>query len=159
VKLPRLRTRPGRRDQPVGANAEASQEESLREEEVLTPLEDLREEEVLTPLEGLALPGLREPQIGAQGELVDRVWLEEQHLAQSRRWLAYWLLAILSLVLILAWTATLTGWAKAEEVNDLMTIVFAPIIGLVGAATGFYFGERVGAQQRRPSQGSSNGTT
>jgi hypothetical protein len=32
--------------------------------------------------------------------------------------------------------------AAFQDVQALMTIVFAPMIGLVGAATGFYYGEK-----------------
>jgi hypothetical protein len=32
--------------------------------------------------------------------------------------------------------------AALEDVQALMTIVFAPMIGLIGAATGSYFGEK-----------------
>jgi hypothetical protein len=110
--------------------------EPAPDEGVLLPLE-------VTPGQGLELPGL--------APTPTREWEEGQHLAESRRFIAYWLLGILSGVLILSWTAVLTGWANFQDIQALMTIVFAPIIGLVGAATGFYFGERVGSAG--PGQG------
>jgi uncharacterized protein YneF (UPF0154 family) len=36
-------------------------------------------------------------------------------------------------------------WVKAissDEIKTLLTLVFTPIVGLVGAATGFYYGGR-----------------
>jgi hypothetical protein len=91
------------------------------------------------------------------GQLVELRWIEEKHLAESRRSIAYWLLGILSVLLILSWTATLTGWATSQDIQDLMTLTFAPVVGLVGAATGFYFGERAGAQRTAPPSSSSDG--
>jgi hypothetical protein len=146
------------------ADMPGPEEPTTPEEAVLTPLElkpGSTEEGVLTPLEpepgselprGLELPGLAPPRKGPE-------WIESRHLAESRRFIAYWLLGILSGVIILSWTTVLTGVATFQDVQALMTIIFAPIIGLVGAATGFYFGERAGerageriAQERSPGR-------
>jgi hypothetical protein len=100
--------------------------------------------EGLVPIEArpdMELPGLLPP---AKGD----AWNPERHLATSRRFIAHWLLAILSGVLLLAWLTLLLNLITVQEVQQLMTIMFAPIIGLVGAATGFYFGER--SEERRP---------
>ncbi len=32
------------------------------------------------------------------------------------------------------------GWVKPDALEKLLTVVFAPIVGLVGAVTGFYYG-------------------
>jgi hypothetical protein len=100
------------------------------DEGVLLPLE-------VQPGQGLELPGL--------APTPTREYERERHLAESRRFIAYWLLGILSGILILAWGTLLTGWVNFQDIQALMTIVFAPIVGLVGAATGFYFGERNGS--------------
>ena len=47
---------------------------------------------------------------------------------------------MLSGLLLMSWTSLLLSVAAFEDVQALMTIVFAPLVGLVGAATGFYFG-------------------
>jgi hypothetical protein len=49
---------------------------------------------------------------------------------------------MLSGVLLVSWLTVVLDLAAFEDVQALMTIVFAPMIGLVGAATGFYFGEK-----------------
>jgi hypothetical protein len=49
---------------------------------------------------------------------------------------------MLSGLLAVSWVSLLLQLAAFEDVQALMTIVFAPLIGLVGAATGFYFGEK-----------------
>ena len=94
--------------------------------------------EGLTPIEakpGTELPGLLPPTTG-------EAWNADKHLASSRRFIAQWLLAMLSGVLFVSWLSVLLSLATFEDVQALMTIVFAPMIGLVGAATGFYFGEK-----------------
>jgi hypothetical protein len=45
-------------------------------------------------------------------------------------------------VLFVSWLSVILSLAAFEDVQALMTIVFAPMIGLVGAATGFCFGEK-----------------
>jgi Na+/phosphate symporter len=77
------------------------------------------------------------------------IWNPGKHLATSRRFIAHWLLAMLSGLLTLSWMSLLLRLAAFEDVQALMTIVFAPLIGLVGAATGFYFGEKSSEDQRR----------
>lgn len=74
-------------------------------------------------------------------------WNPGKHLATSRRFIAHWLLAMLSGLLTLSWMSLLLRLAAFEDVQALMTIVFAPLIGLVGAATGFYFGEKSSEDQ------------
>ena len=94
--------------------------------------------EGLMPVEakpGTELPGLLPPITG-------EAWNANKHLATSRRFIAHWLLAMLSGVLLVSWLTVVLGLAAFEDVQALMTIVFAPMIGLVGAATGFYFGEK-----------------
>ncbi len=124
-------------------------DESGREEGRLGSEEEVIPEEGLTPLPlpGLSLPGIGRP--------LERKWVPSQHLAESRRFIAYWLLTILSGILALAWVAILTGLANFQDIQALMTIVFAPVIGLVGAATGFYFGERAAerTEQEKPPAG------
>jgi hypothetical protein len=84
---------------------------------------------------GMELPGLLSPKTG-------EAWNPHKHLATSRRFIAHWLLAMLSGVLVVSWLSVILNLAAFEDVQALMTIVFAPMIGLVGAATGFYFGEK-----------------
>lgn len=109
----------------------------------LLPVDLVAEE--LTPI-GTApdgeLPGLLPPTAG-------ETWNPGKHLATSRRFIAHWLLAMLSGLLTLSWMSLLLRLVAFEDVQALMTIVFAPLIGLVGAATGFYFGEKSSEDQRR----------
>jgi uncharacterized membrane-anchored protein len=84
---------------------------------------------------GTELPGLLPPITG-------EAWNANKHLATSRRFIAHWLLAMLSGVLVISWLSLILSLATFQDVQALMTMVFAPMIGLVGAATGFYFAEK-----------------
>ena len=57
-----------------------------------------------------------------------------------RAWVAIGLLIILLLTLELPWLALALHWAKPGELRDLLGVLISPVVGLVGAATGFYYG-------------------
>lgn len=59
------------------------------------------------------------------------------------------LLGLLTFTVSAAFLSFWFNWASQDEIESLMTIVFAPIVGLVGAATGFYFGAATGGASRR----------
>jgi hypothetical protein len=79
---------------------------------------------------------------GGLGEPEKKRWDSNRHLAESRFYVATWLLGILSIVLLIAWVTSVLGLIPFDQVQQLITMTFSPLIGLVGAATGFYFGER-----------------
>jgi hypothetical protein len=58
----------------------------------------------------------------------------------ARRTLAVLLLVLLAGVMLLILTATLFGNTSVEDAEDLATALVTPLIGLVGAAIGFYYG-------------------
>jgi hypothetical protein len=92
----------------------------------------------LMPVE--AKPG--EELLRLRPPIAGEAWNPSKHLAASRRFIAHWLLAMLSGLLVVSWLSVLLSLAAFQDIQALMTIVFAPLIGLVGAATGFYFGEK-----------------
>ena len=58
----------------------------------------------------------------------------------ARATIAYILLAILGFIVV---TSVAFLWFrpdKSKELHDLLEVIFAPLIALVGAATGYYFG-------------------
>ncbi len=67
---------------------------------------------------------------------------------RAREWLrgmlAGGLLALLAVIIIGSFVSLWFGWANSEEIDGILTQTLAPVVGLVGAATGFYFGGRVG---------------
>jgi len=95
---------------------------------------DLTDEAPLEP--GLRLPELRpfdpEPQ--------------REHL---RGWIALWLLAMLALVLLCSFISLWAG-IDGEKLRTVLTILVGPLVALVSAATGFYYGSRT--DTARPPQ-------
>jgi hypothetical protein len=63
-------------------------------------------------------------------------------MAQTRSIIAFILLGLLGGVLAAAWISLLTGAAAPSDVRELLTETLSPVAALVGAATGFYYGER-----------------
>jgi hypothetical protein len=57
------------------------------------------------------------------------------------------LLAILGGTVAASFVALWVDAITAEDLRTLLTLIFTPIIGLVGAATGFYYGGRTGGTQ------------
>jgi hypothetical protein len=89
--------------------------------------------------------------------------VEAEDLVRAR--IAYWLLALLTFVVVFACGfLLLRGWGKIsgseDELSKLLNQVFGPLITLVSSATGFYYGARTAARARSladsgetPSQG------
>ena len=92
--------------------------------------------------------GAREPQLNLTADRVtDRVNQPEpapfdpsRQRESMRGVVAGLLLVILAFIIIAAFLSYWFNWASQDQIEGLLTIVFAPMIGLVGAATGFYFG-------------------
>lgn len=60
----------------------------------------------------------------------------------TRSYIAYGLIAILAGTIILSFILLLADKGNSPGVADLLKLVVAPLIGLIGAATGYYFGTR-----------------
>jgi hypothetical protein len=54
------------------------------------------------------------------------------------------LLSILGAVVLFAFIGLWTQSILIEDMRTLLEILFAPLVGLVGAVTGFYYGSRAG---------------
>jgi len=59
---------------------------------------------------------------------------------QIRGMVAALLLINLFITLVAPWFAVALNWATPNEVKDLISVLLPATVGLVGAATGFYFG-------------------
>ena len=66
----------------------------------------------------------------------------EQQREALRGRIAAWLLAILGFIVVGSFVSLWFGWGETAALTDLLTLLFAPMIGLVGAVTGFYYGEK-----------------
>lgn len=89
-----------------------------------------------------AQAGPRTPVIAAPaltpGQQQNIPWLRER----ARLILAGSLIAILFLVVFFAFVTIWRDEYDAAMVGDLLKLVFAPLVALVGAATGFYYGTK-----------------
>jgi len=70
--------------------------------------------------------------------------------------IAYALLGILAFVILGSFVTLWFDWGTGADVDALLTILFAPLIGLVGAVTGFYYGERSSASKDKQGSNGSN---
>jgi hypothetical protein len=52
------------------------------------------------------------------------------------------LLLILAFIVVGSFLSLWFGWGTNEELTNVLSLVFAPVVGLVGAVTGFYYGEK-----------------
>lgn len=80
-----------------------------------------------TPRKGAALPP-QEP------------FNPEKFREQARAWLAGGLTALLTLVVLSLVAAIVFGHYATKDAVDLLGVLLSPLVALVGAATGFYYG-------------------
>jgi hypothetical protein len=80
-----------------------------------------------------AIPGNNEPPL-KPGEQINKMR------EQARGVLAFALFGLLAIVVVLAAWVGLRMATDMTEVIDLVGVLLAPLVGLVGAATGFYYG-------------------
>jgi hypothetical protein len=59
-----------------------------------------------------------------------------------RSFVAKGLLILLLGTVAVSFICLSAGWISKEDLKDLLTIIFGPIITLLGAVTGFYYGEK-----------------
>ena len=64
----------------------------------------------------------------------------------ARKWITYWLLALLTIVFVGAFASLFfrDGKPTFEHLKSLLEILLGPLVTLVSAATGFYFGAQSG---------------
>lgn len=60
---------------------------------------------------------------------------------QKRGWIALILVGLLAAVIILSFIGLFLK-VELKDLKELLTIILSPLVALVGAATGFYFGEK-----------------
>jgi hypothetical protein len=66
----------------------------------------------------------------------------EPHRDRMRGVLALVLLGTLAGTVVFSFVVILWKPDRSKDVHDLLGIVFSPLVALVGAATGYYFGSR-----------------
>ena len=63
-----------------------------------------------------------------------------EHRDSTRARIAYGLIGILALVVVVTLFIAHQHTRSIADVKDVLVILFAPVVGLVGSALGFYFG-------------------
>lgn len=58
----------------------------------------------------------------------------------ARKWIAYSLMGLLVAIAVATLTARIVGQIDDDALKSIVTGLLAPVVGLVGAVTGFYFG-------------------
>jgi len=101
--------------------------------------EDVLDATVPDPNE--AAPGLDAPQ--------SKPYDPEQFRDQARKRITYWLLILLTLLVTYAFGGffLIEGKRSFEDLKSLIEMLLGPIIALVSAATGFYFGAQSGSRK------------
>jgi hypothetical protein len=61
---------------------------------------------------------------------------------QKRGLIALILVGLLAAVVLLSFAGLLTSRIELKDLKELLTVILSPLVALVGAATGFYFGEK-----------------
>jgi len=71
---------------------------------------------------------------------------------QARKKITYWLLSLLTLLFAGAFVSLffIEGKLTFEHLKGLLEILLGPLVALVSAATGFYFGAQAGNRGNRP---------
>ncbi|AXA89815.1 hypothetical protein [Massilia sp. YMA4] len=92
---------------------------------------------------GTAAPALRQPEVKGDYD-------PGRYQDATRSYIAYWLLGLLTILVIGGFSLlfVVPGGATFDNLKSILELVFGPIIALVSAATGFYFG----AQQPGPEK-------
>ena len=78
-------------------------------------------------------------------ELEESPWNPERARDTTRSNIAYWLLALLTLVVGLSFASVMwisDGKVTFDNLKSLLELLLGPIVALVSAATGFYFGSQ-----------------
>jgi hypothetical protein len=73
---------------------------------------------------------------------VDRPYDPTRARERMRGAIAIVLLSILGAVVLFAFAALWSARVTIDDLRTLLEILFAPLVGLVGAVTGFYYGSR-----------------
>ena len=59
-----------------------------------------------------------------------------------RGWIALSLIGLLAATIIVSFILLWIHPDRSKELHDLLALVFGPLVALVGAATGYYFGSQ-----------------
>ena len=61
-----------------------------------------------------------------------------------RGWIALSLISLLAVVVLFSFAFTWAHPDRSRDLHDLLALLLGPLVALVGAATGYYFGSQAG---------------
>ncbi len=64
---------------------------------------------------------------------------------KARKNIAYTLIALLAFVIVSIIVGVMACWLDKEEATTLLQLILSPVVALVSAATGFYYGTKSGS--------------
>lgn len=104
------------------------------------PPDDLNEPE-LEPLDLTRLEPATPPVLlaAATVEPYDKPYDPEPHREGIRGYLAMVLMGVLILLLVATFIGLALEWYTAAEMDTILTIVFSPVVTLIGTVLGFYY--------------------
>lgn len=70
--------------------------------------------------------------------------IEEGRVERTRSLLAFLLLGLLTLVIVAMLALVWSGDLEVSQLGDVSAVLVTPIVGLLGAATGYYYGQKDG---------------
>jgi hypothetical protein len=80
------------------------------------------------------------PPVASLPEPSEKPWNQDEEQERVRGKIALYLLALLAGVVVASFVFMWVNPDRIDAMKTLLEIVFSPLIALVGAATGFYFG-------------------
>ncbi len=66
----------------------------------------------------------------------------ERRREDTRRWLAFALVATFAIVVLVALGAVVLGGTSVDDIKSILEVLIPPLVALTGSALGFYFGSR-----------------
>jgi cobalamin biosynthesis Mg chelatase CobN len=89
----------------------------------------------------------------ALSELEENTYDPDKYRDTTRSYIAYWLLGLLTIVVIFSFIALVIinkGTVIFADLKSLLELLLGPIVALVSAATGFYFGSQQSTNAKKP---------
>jgi hypothetical protein len=61
---------------------------------------------------------------------------------QVRGWIAIGLTLLVAALVITSLASVLGGWMRVDDLGKIASVLISPLLGLLGAFVGFYYGEQ-----------------
>lgn len=96
----------------------------------------------LEPNDQLDLTKTEDGSIIAIERPADKPYDPDKDREQIRGYIALGLLALFMLIVFGSFLSLIFHWIPLNDLKEILTIIFGPLIALLSAVTGFYYGEQ-----------------